>query len=210
MLARIDERPEYSRIEDAFYITCLVCDSSLRNLLNISHDAVKPLGNVIGAASNPIHQPFGNNQQPRNFGTNAPQPPPSQNRRPNWFDNDNNNNDDHNDRGGGAIAINKNQNNAQRPTTSKTDRCNCGHFAARFICKKDGPNQNRPFLKCSKNVCKYFQWDDVPHANNTNNFNRNQPSGSGLNQTNNRPTSSRKCGICKLSGHNRKNCPNNN
>lgn len=222
MLGMVDEKPEFSRIEQYYYITCLLCDSKLRTLLRIPHDAVKVVGNLVGAASNAVHHAPRNNNQARNYGTNAAQPPPPPPRndtqnRPNWFDDDNNNNgDDHRPNGGsGAIAlprsnwgnqntsssINQNQNQNQKPTTSKTVKCNCGILTMRFVCKKEGANLNRAFLKCSKNSCRYFQWEDSISNN-------NQPGTSGTIVAAGRAV--RHCGICKLPGHNRTKCPNLN
>lgn len=220
MLGMVDEKPEFSRIDHYYYITCLLCDSKLRTLLRIPHDAVKNVGNMIGAASNAVHHAPRNNQA-RNFGTNAappparpPPPPPgnnTQNRRSNWFDSDDNN-DDNRPGGSGAVALPRwgNQNNPntnnqnQKPTTSKTVKCNCGQFATRLVCKKEGANLNRAFLKCPKNSCKFFQWEDT--MSNNNQQGTSGYAGGGNNQV----RTARKCGICKLTGHNRTNCPNKN
>lgn len=227
MLGMVDENPEFSRIEQYYYITCLFCDSKLRSLLKIPHDSVKNVGNIVGAASNAVHHAPRNNNQARSFGTNAaPQArPPSpgnntQNRR-NWFDHDINN-DDHRPSGGGADALprwgNQNntssnkQNKVQKPTTSKTVKCNCGQLATRFVCKKEGVNLNRPFNKCAKNICKFFQWDDTAtSSNNNNNDNNNQPGTSGSSgRSNNQTGIVRRCTLCKMPGHNRTRCPNKN
>lgn len=215
MLAMVDENPAYSRIDGYNYITCLVCDSQLRNALKIPHDSIKILGNIVGASSRPIHQAnLNGTNQTRNFGTNQPQNPPptnnstSQNRR-NWFSDNNDVNNqppaapprwgNQSTSSGNQNRNNNNWNNnqaKQRPTTSSV-KCECHEPAMRLVCKKDGPNQNRPFLKCAKGTCKFFQWDDQAGGNA-----RNNDSGGAR--------APRKCGICRLTGHTRSNCPNNN
>lgn len=206
MMAMVDENPLYSRIDGFNYITCLFCDGPLRTLLKVNHDSVKIFGNVVGAASAPIHQPTFNNNQARNFGTNIAQQQPtqpttSQNRR-NWFNNDDNQTPPPPPpRWGNQSTSSNNRNNQnQRPSISNV-RCNCNEPTQRLICKKDGPNQNRSFLKCAKGTCKFFQWDDQPGSNSF--------SGNNNNNNSSNARAPRRCGHCRKVGHSRNNCPNN-
>lgn len=96
MLGMVREVPAYSRIEGTHYITCLVCDASVRELLEIPVENVKVLGNIVGASTRPVQQNQRGNQQPprRGFGTNP-------NRPRGWNDEDD---DDDRPAGGGAVA----------------------------------------------------------------------------------------------------------
>ncbi|KAM9745947.1 LOW QUALITY PROTEIN: DNA topoisomerase 3-alpha [Menidia menidia] len=40
--------------------------------------------------------------------------------------------------------------------------CNCGQDALQLTVRKDGPNQGRPFYKCSSGSCNFFLWADQP------------------------------------------------
>jgi DNA topoisomerase III len=225
MLGLVNENPAFSYIEEYYYVTCLVCDSKLRELLNISHDLVKPMGNIVGAASNATHSSSwtGGSYQNRNFGTNPapnqrPNQPPPQNRRPNWFDDKND--DPRPGGGGGAVQTgtsNSNQNNnwssGQLPVTIK---CQCNKLGIRLICRKDGPNQNRAFIKCAKSSCNFFQWEDanVNNGNNNNNYGNNFGNNSNNfrnnnNNNNNSTGAQRRCSVCRQTGHNKKSCPSN-
>jgi hypothetical protein len=76
MLAQVDEVPAYSRIDAGLYITCLYCDRKVREVLRIKPDDVKVVGNIVGAASNPVHHSifYANNNRNNNAGQ---QPRPS-------------------------------------------------------------------------------------------------------------------------------------
>ncbi|XP_017884787.1 DNA topoisomerase 3-alpha [Ceratina calcarata] len=95
-------------------------------------------------------------------------------------------------------------------------KCRCNIAAVRRVVRKDGPNQGRPFYGCSKSIeesCKFFQWDDENAENTFNNsFSNQNKRKRGENRSKNPQTKSRtarKCGICKMEGHTRKNCPQN-
>ena len=133
MLGLVNERPAYSRIEATYYITCLICDENLRNLLNIRADTIKVLGNIVGATTRPVQLNQANNNRQngrdppaRGFGTNA-NPGNSQNQsRRGWYDDDD---DDDRPNGGGAvvatnIAVNRNQGWNNNPGTSGNPNSN--------------------------------------------------------------------------------------
>lgn len=227
------ENPAYSRMDGYNYITCFVCDSELRNELRISHASIIPLGSVVGAASRPVHQAnIGGNNQARGFGTNVAQPLPQAQNRQNWFNNANNNNSNDDDnqqpppgpaparwgnQNTNATNQNKsgwnNNNQNQRPSNSSSIRCNCNEPTLRLVCKKEGPNQNRSFLKCAKSTCRFFQWDDQPanQPRNNSSFGNNSRGGGGAGRGGGGGGSRapRKCGICRGTGHTRITCPNN-
>lgn len=39
-------------------------------------------------------------------------------------------------------------------------KCNCGKDAVRKVCRKEGPNKDRPFWTCADTYCKFFQSAD--------------------------------------------------
>ncbi|XP_070500540.1 DNA topoisomerase 3-alpha [Chironomus tepperi] len=125
-----------------------------------------------------------NNNQNNNYGN-------SQNQRRNWFNNDSNGNrGDADDRRREKDTLNSLPN----------IMCGCQTVALKLIVKKDGPNKSRPFYKCNGDKCKFFQWGDVPLPPNVQAM---QAGGSGGSER-----GTKKCGICRQTGHNRKNCPN--
>lgn len=225
MLGLINETPAFSRIEDTHYITCLICDQTLRDLLTIRADTVKVLGNIVGAATRPIHQ---NNQQPngryppaRGFGTQANTDNNHAQRR-GWGNDDDDDDNNRRPGGGGAIAVG-NQNrgwnasnsgapaavrnplpvNSRNPLPPSSVLCHCKKPTKYLTVGKDGPNKGRPFHNCNARQCNFFQWGDVPPpADNQN----NQPiTSSGATG---RSVTRRKCSACRTEGHTKRNCPN--
>lgn len=217
-LGLMRENPNYSLVQGTHYITCLICDSNLRQVLNIPTENVKILGNIISVAANPIHQNNGNFRPPNRGGS-----PPARNfssRRQNWFGNDDD--DDDPMGGGGAIAVSNNGNNRNtnannqswnnnssrnnpststggstganqnRPNLSKLPNvnCKCGLVAKKLTVSKEGQNKGRPFYNCEQRKCNFFQWGDEPLPANV--------------QV---ASSKRKCSSCRLEGHTKRNCP---
>jgi DNA topoisomerase-3 len=77
VLSQVDEVPAYSRIEAGLYITCLYCDKKAREALKIKAEDVKDVGNIVGAASNPVHNSMFNGNNNRNSNAHPQQPRPS-------------------------------------------------------------------------------------------------------------------------------------
>ncbi|XP_025418842.1 DNA topoisomerase 3-alpha [Sipha flava] len=104
--------------------------------------------------------------------------------------------------------------------------CQCGDGAKLLTVTRETPNKGRQFYGCSKPIsapdrCNFFLWaDDQPVAtghqaqfnNRSNTQNNNRPMNNsyrarpGNNQSN---SGQRKCGLCKQTGHTRRNCPRN-
>lgn len=228
MLGLVDEVPAYSRIEGTHYISCIVCDETLRRTLNIPVENVKMLGNIVGAGTRPVQQnnrsvmparnpPAVRDPPARGFGTNsAPRFPPPANQRRGWNDDD----DDDPAGGGGAVAMginNRNQGwnnnqqsfgNSSRPPVNVRQlpdvKCQCNRNAGKLVTNKQGPNHGRPFYTCAKRVCQFFQWADVPPPVNQrpNGLNQGAPARAAA------AAPKRKCGVCRQEGHNKNNCPN--
>lgn len=111
-LGMVIENPAFSRIEESHYISCFVCDESLRNALGISAANVKVLGNIVGVQTHP-NQVNNRNQGPaqpnlaprnppaRGFSSHA-NPGDNQSQRRGGWNNDND--DDDRPSGGGAIS----------------------------------------------------------------------------------------------------------
>lgn len=50
-------------------------------------------------------------------------------------------------------------NDAEKGETPNCPGCDCNSLKA-LIVKKEGPNKGRPFFRCEKTDCNYFQWSD--------------------------------------------------
>ncbi|XP_025202861.1 DNA topoisomerase 3-alpha [Melanaphis sacchari] len=105
--------------------------------------------------------------------------------------------------------------------------CQCGNAAKLLTVTRETPNKGRQFYGCSKPIsvadrCTFFLWaDDQPrpaanHPNiQFNNRNNGQNNNGQMNNSyraravNNHSGGQRKCGLCKQTGHTRRNCPRN-
>lgn len=233
MFSMVDEVAAYSRIEDGFYITCLYCDRNVRDVLHIKTDDVKIIGNVVGVASHSIHQPqvfnsnnnnqhnnnnnisnnnrLGNSGQTRNFGTNSSSNDDNNHQRRNWFNTGNNNDDGDDNRpsgGGGAIANNSRLNDSAKGYQVLNNLpnvfCQCKLIAKKLLCRKEGPNKDRPFYNCTNRQCQFFAWADVALPSNV----QIAPSSANSSSGSNGGVTGRRCSVCKNLGHNKRNCPN--
>ncbi|XP_078042704.1 topoisomerase 3-alpha isoform X2 [Augochlora pura] len=98
---------------------------------------------------------------------------------------------------------------------SESLKCHCNQLAKERTVQKDGPNKGRLFYSCPKPMnesCKFFQWSDETVQNSNTSFveRNNKPSrGRGRGNTERKPGGKRKCGVCGIEGHTRKNCPEN-
>ncbi|XP_031624224.1 DNA topoisomerase 3-alpha isoform X2 [Contarinia nasturtii] len=190
MLAMLN--PSLIDDNDRSYKSCILCDSSLRVILDINPSSLR-------GEPNPANRSQINRTTPTNPSTYA-QPqnnqPPS-NRPP---------------------LPNPQQNQTFRsPGNVKCSGCN--QPAISLTVKKDGPNKGRQFYKCPKQpACNFFEWADASPQNtsfagqrfgsggastSTSNVTRNQ-GGTGQGQAQARK---RKCGNCKQEGHTRVKCP---
>ncbi|CAF5212328.1 unnamed protein product, partial [Rotaria magnacalcarata] len=105
-----------------------------------------------------------------------------------------------------------------RPTNSTgVPKCNCDTDAKELTVKKDGPNKGRSFFRCGNNDnCNFFAWkDDVTLSNaggGQRQFGDNQANSLRKRQQsdNDDDVKPRKCGLCKQTGHTRRNCPSLN
>jgi DNA topoisomerase III len=209
MLGFMNENPNYSKIDRNYFISCLVCDENLRRVLKIPVENVKILGNIVAASAQPIHHGtnnWGNSRPPTNNPRPTPNPPRpnippnsrnfGSNSRGGWFSDDD---DDRPMGGGGAISNGNNQpsNSRNNNVLSKLPnvKCQCDKTAAKFTCKKEGPNCGRPFYNCQSRTCKFFAWADEPLPRNVQ-----------IDTTS--AATRRKCGVCKQEGHTKRNCPN--
>ncbi|CAF1087006.1 unnamed protein product [Rotaria sordida] len=105
-----------------------------------------------------------------------------------------------------------------RPTNNNNvPKCNCNVDAKELTVKKDGPNKGRSFFRCGNNDnCNFFAWKDNTTSNHVGN-NQRQYGDNQSNTTHQRRQSDndedgkqRKCGLCKQTGHTRRNCPSLN
>jgi DNA topoisomerase-3 len=64
-----------------------------------------------------------------------------------WCDGENNINNNNN-----------NYNNNNQIGESETKMCQCEIPALQLTVRKEGPNQNKKFYKCSQDKCKFFEW----------------------------------------------------
>lgn len=223
-LGMMIENANFSRIEGTHFISCLVCDSNMRQVLNIPADSVKILGNIVSASANPIHH--NDFARPQNRDGRGGSPPARNfSSRPNWY-HDNDDDDDRPMGGGGAIAVSNNTGNSwnsSRPNQSSSSgnannrsagpsssssnarandtsklpsvNCKCGVLAAKFTVKADTPNKGRPFYTCMSKKCKFFVWADQPLPADV------QVVASGA------AGGKRKCSSCRQEGHTKRNCP---
>jgi len=108
-----------------------------------------------------------------------------------------------------------------RPTTNHNNnhsalpKCHCGADAKELTVKKDGPNKGRPFYRCGnqENNCNFFAWKDETAQTNNPRQGGAQPPPSfrkRRNSDNDDDSKQRKCGLCKQTGHTRRNCPSLN
>lgn len=136
--------------------------------------------------------------------------PPAQRRG--WY-----NDDDDDSMAGGAPTYNRqnNNSNADRPTGRPVNlnklpkvNCKCNEEASKFLTKQ-GANIGRPFYNCAARKCGFFQWADVPVAGAaTNSRAGGSFAGNSRGGGNARSGAARKCGVCRQTGHTKKNCPN--
>jgi DNA topoisomerase-3 len=137
----------------------------------------------------------------------------SQIQRRGWFNDDDNRSSSNgnlptNNGGSNNGMWDKAKRNQQLLNTLPNIDCNCSKKALKLVCKKEGPNINRPFYKCNKNACKFFQWADVPLPPNLQNQQPRGNNASASSSANGNSSGQRKCGNCRLPGHTKKNCPN--
>ncbi|CAF1452102.1 unnamed protein product, partial [Adineta steineri] len=108
-----------------------------------------------------------------------------------------------------------------RPTTASNSgitKCNCDVDAKELVVKKDGPNKGRAFFRCGNNDnCNFFAWKDETTSNHGGGGGQrqggnNQPPASRKRRSsdNDEEGKQRKCGLCKGTGHTRRNCPSLN
>ncbi|XP_053988911.1 DNA topoisomerase 3-alpha isoform X1 [Hylaeus volcanicus] len=110
---------------------------------------------------------------------------------------------------------------AETSTSLTNVNCHCNQLAKERTVVKDGPNKGRLFYSCPKPMnesCKFFQWADENVSNHNETFrggNSNTSREAGNRKHANiqrKPRATggkRKCGICGIEGHTRKNCPEN-
>ncbi|CAF3834837.1 unnamed protein product [Rotaria sp. Silwood1] len=106
-----------------------------------------------------------------------------------------------------------------RPTNNnRVPKCNCNVDAKELTVRKEGPNKGRSFFRCGNNdQCNFFAWKDdaissfgggiAPRQygdNHSNVENKRRKSD------NDEDSKQRKCGLCKQTGHIRRNCPSLN
>ncbi|XP_059616595.1 DNA topoisomerase 3-alpha [Phlebotomus argentipes] len=171
-------------IDSPEYTSCLLCDTNLKNFLNIDIEA---LSRGDGAGSSSQGRSFGSSQG-RSFGSTAGSvaprniPAPSRSR-------------------------------GSQGTTRSTTCPKCSQQLKKLTVRKDGPNQGREFYVCPtpNNPCKTFIWaDEMPEAD----FVRDSPprqratnGRTGGSNAPGRPRAKRKCALCRQEGHTRNNCP---
>lgn len=128
-------------------------------------------------------------------------------------------------------------NNFSRPGSSQNTQplnndqvcCQCGNAAKLLTVTRETANKGRQFYGCPKPIsatdrCTFFLWADDqpmpaagPPSTQFNNRNNRQNNNGQMNNpyraraVNNQPNSAgqRKCGLCKQTGHTRRNCPQN-
>lgn len=162
------------------YTSCIICDNSLRDLLDINNRQSAPSSNVTRTnvqqrnTSTTIARPVSNNQQnSENIAARSIMPPPA--RRPPPPPTGSNN------RTNSRPPFNPNPGNL--PVPRNFDRpprrppgddgsggggggggvncTKCGLPAQKLTVRKEGPNTGREFYKCNNAACNFFQWADA-------------------------------------------------
>ncbi|CAF1529264.1 unnamed protein product [Rotaria sp. Silwood1] len=106
-----------------------------------------------------------------------------------------------------------------RPTNNnRVPKCNCNVDAKELTVRKEGPNKGRSFFRCGNNdQCNFFAWKDDAISSFGGDIAPRQYGDNPSNVENKRQKSDndedskqRKCGLCKQTGHIRRNCPSLN
>ena len=100
--------------------------------------------------------------------------------------------------------------NSQSNNNSGDKSCECGLAAITKTVKKDGPNKGRLFWTCSKpfeDKCDMFDWADDSASSGSTQNSRKRPAPSSQATSGKQP---RCCSICRLPGHRKGSCPQNN
>jgi len=126
------------------------------------------------------------------------------------------------------------RNTNNQPLNNDQVCCQCGSAAKLLTVSRATVNKGRQFYGCSKPItasdrCTFFLWaDDQPmpqpsdryqntqfnnrnndNTNNNGRMNNSYRARGGNNQSNRNGPGQRKCGLCKQTGHTRRNCPQN-
>lgn len=175
------------------YTTCIVCDSNLRECLQISNKFCS--GTTTSTTSNVVtNRPriatsttnaFNSMSNTSTFSSNSNLTSinnTNSNRRYNTTSSSNSNQN--------SNFTSMNNNNSLNDSNDNSENnnpivCYCSNSATLLTVRKEGPNQGRQFYSCSSKACNFFHWADAPMNNdggddsfNNRNSNRTQASTS--------------------------------